>query len=95
MTDQPEPEPIDDAEADDGGDELRKALSGMHKARAPATFSQDVTTTISSRSAGRFFSRRTLGDRVPFGVLLVVALLALLVVAWMLHGSSTGELRSP
>jgi type VI protein secretion system component VasF len=84
-----------DETVEDDGEDLRKALSGMHKARAPATFTQDVTSTISSRSAGRFFSRRTLGDRVPFGALLVIAVIALLVVAWLLHGSSTGELRSP
>lgn len=73
--------------------ETRQALSGMLKARAPATFDQDVTSTIHKRSAGRFFGRRTLGDRVPFGVLLVVALVALAVIAFLLHGSSTGTLK--
>src|SRR5262249_20318327 len=59
-------------------DELREtknALSGLQKERAPTKFAEGVTHTIHKRSAGRFFARRTLGDRVPFGVLLVVALI--------------------
>ena len=39
--------------------EARKFMSGMQKARAPATFAADVTSTIHKRSAGRFFARRT------------------------------------
>src|SRR5690242_5149688 len=44
----------------------REALSGLQKARAPGSFDQEVTGAINRRSAGRFFGRRTLGDRVPF-----------------------------
>jgi anti-sigma factor RsiW len=73
--------------------ETRNALSGLQKARAPSTFAQDVTETIHKRSAGRFFARRTLGDRVPFGVLLVVALLALGVIGAILWSSETGSLK--
>lgn len=73
--------------------EARKMISGMQKARAPATFVEDVTSTIHKRSAGRFFARRTLGDRVPFGLLLVLALLALGVIAFLLHTSPTGSLK--
>src|SRR5262245_33682141 len=58
-------------------EEARKQISGLRKAKPPETFIDDVTSTIHQRSAGRFFARRTLGDRVPFGVLLVVAILAL------------------
>jgi anti-sigma factor RsiW len=72
----------------------RNALSGMQKARAPASFAQDVTTTIHKRSAGRFFARRTLGDRVPFGALVVLAVLGLIVVAYVLWASQTGSLKS-
>ena len=35
--------------------EARKMISGMQKARPPATFTEDVTATIHKRSAGRFF----------------------------------------
>lgn len=73
--------------------ETRNALSGLQKARAPAHFAEDVTATIHKRSAGRFFARRTLGDRVPFGVLLIVALLALAVVGYILWSSPTGSLK--
>jgi len=93
MTDE---QPNDDATGDNGdgddAEDVRKMISGMHRARAPPTFAQDVTATIRKRSAGRFFARRTLGDRVPFGVLLIVALLGLLVIAWALWSSDTGSL---
>ena len=73
--------------------EARNALSGLRKARAPETFSQDVTNTIHKRSAGRFFGRKTLGDRVPFGALLIVALLGLGVIAYIMWSSQTGSLK--
>ena len=72
--------------------ETRDALSGMQRARAPATFAQEVTSTIHKRSAGRFFARKTLGDRVPFGVLLIVALVALGAIAYVMWSSPTGSL---
>jgi anti-sigma factor RsiW len=73
--------------------ETRDALSGLQKARAPATFVQDVTATIHNRSAGAFFGRRTFGDRVPFNVLLVIAVLGLAAVAYILWSSQTGTLK--
>jgi hypothetical protein len=73
--------------------EARKHISGMRKAKAPDGFTQDVTETIHKRSAGRFFARRTLGDRVPFGVLLIVAILALGVVGYLMWSSPTGSLK--
>ncbi len=73
--------------------ETKKAMSGMQKARAPATFAQDVTATIHKRSAGRFFGRRTLGDRVPFGALMIVAILGLCMIAYLLWASQTGSLK--
>jgi anti-sigma factor RsiW len=75
--------------------ETRKALSGLQKARAPVTFAQDVTATIHKRSAGRFFARRTFGDRVPFSALLVVAVLGLCVIAYFMWASQTGSLKTP
>lgn len=71
----------------------RKVISGIRKARAPETFVEDVTATIHKRSAGRLFARRTLGDRVPFGALLLVALIALAVVGYLLRSSPTGSLK--
>ena len=73
--------------------ETRNALSGLQRARAPMSFDQDVTSTIHRRSAGRFFGRRTFGDRVPFGVLLVIALVILIPIAYVMWASPTGSLR--
>src|SRR5262245_52142587 len=71
----------------------RDALSGLQKTRAPGTFDKEVTGAIHRRSAGRFFGRRTLGDRVPFGVLLVIALVILIPIAYVMWSSSTGSLK--
>jgi anti-sigma factor RsiW len=73
--------------------ETRNYLSGLRKAHAPSNFTQGVAETIHRRSAGRFFARRTFGDRVPFGALLVVALAGLLVIGYVLWSSSTGSLK--
>jgi hypothetical protein len=72
--------------------EAAKQLSGLRKAHAPVTFAEDVTGTIEKRSQGRFFGRKTFGDRVPFGALLVVALIGLGVIGYVLWSSSTGSL---
>jgi anti-sigma factor RsiW len=72
--------------------ETMKAIGGLKREPAPAEFAQAVTETIHKRSGGRFFGRRTLGDRVPFGVLLVVALVVMIGVAAVLWSSSTGSL---
>jgi hypothetical protein len=79
-------------------DEMREArdmISGIRerKQKAPETFVEDVTQTIHKRSAGRFFARRTLGDRVPFGVLLIVAAIALGIVGYLMRSSPTGSLK--
>ncbi|HEY6038702.1 MAG TPA: hypothetical protein VIV58_30675 [Kofleriaceae bacterium] len=73
--------------------ETRNALSGSLKARAPASFAADVTSTIHKRSAGRFFARKTFGDRVPFAALLVVAVIGLIVIAFLMWSSETGSLK--
>lgn len=69
------------------------ALSGLQKARAPSTFAEDVTGTIHKRSAGRFFGKKTFGDRVPFMAILVVAMLLLVALGYVLWTSSTGSLK--
>jgi len=73
--------------------ETRKFISGMRKAKAPETFTQDVTETIHKRSKGRFFARKTLGDRVPFNALLIVAVIALAAVGYLMWSSQTGSLK--
>lgn len=75
--------------------EARKMISGMRKAKPvePDKFVEDVTATIHKRSGGAFFGRRTLGDRVPFGILLIVAIVALVVIAFLMRSSSTGSLK--
>ena len=73
--------------------ENRKFMSGMQKARAPVSFTNEVTDTIHKRSSGRFFGRKTLGDRVPFTALLVVAMIALAAVGYLMWSSQTGSLK--
>ena len=73
--------------------DTRQVLSGLRKAHAPTSFAEDVAETIHQRSAGRLFGRRTFGDRVPFGALLVVALAGLAVIGYILWSSSTGSLK--
>jgi anti-sigma factor RsiW len=68
-----------------------KTSSGSFK--PPERFTEHVEQTLARRSGGRFFGKKTLGDRVPFGVLLIVALV-ILVGAWLVYwSSSTGTLR--
>ena len=77
-------------------DELRSAvtaLSGLHKMKAPPAFESQVEDTIRRRSDGRFFGRKAFGDRVPFEILAIVALLLGLAVFALLRSSSTGSLR--
>ena len=68
-------------------------ISGLLKARAPGDLTEKVTKEIHTRSAGRFFARRTFGDRVPFGALLVVALIAIVVIGYFMWSSQTGSLK--
>ncbi len=72
---------------------LREAFKSVPPQPAPAHLGKAVEETIHRRSAGRFFGKKTLGDRVPFGVILVVALVALVVIVGLLWSSTTGSLR--
>lgn len=76
----------------DAGESLR-ALSGLKKQPAPQHFDQEVAETIRRRSRGRFFGRRTLGDRVPLEILALVVLALGLGLYFMLRRSDTGSLR--
>ena len=73
--------------------ETRSYLSGMGRPPAPPSFTENVAETIHLRSAGRLFGRRTVGDRVPFGVVLAVALAGIALIAYVLWSSSTGSLK--
>jgi anti-sigma factor RsiW len=71
-------------------------ISAVLKARkepAPEDFTNRVEKTIHQRSAGRFFGRKTFGDRVPFSALLVIAVLGLCVIGYILWSSQTGSLK--
>ena len=72
---------------------LRSLDAIKGKPPAPPAFTEGVAETIHRRSAGRFFGKKTLGDRVPFGVLLIVAMAVLVATALVLWASSTGSLR--
>lgn len=73
--------------------EDRKKLESLNKTPAPEELGKKVEELIHRRSAGRFFGRRAFGDRVPFGVLAIVALVMAIAIAWLLRSSSTGSLR--
>jgi len=73
--------------------ETRKFMSGMRKAKAPETFTNEVTDTIHKRSRGAFFGRKTFGDRVPFNALLVIAVIAMVTVGYLMWSSQTGSLK--
>ena len=78
-------------------DEFEQTMSALTSMKgeppAPETFTKGVEETIHRRSAGRFFGRKTLGDRVPFGVLLIIAMVVLVSAALVLWASMTGSLR--
>jgi anti-sigma factor RsiW len=73
--------------------EDQKKLKSLNKTPAPEELGQKVEEIINRRSMGRFFARRTFGDRIPFGYILIVALVVILGIAIALYSSSTGSLR--
>jgi anti-sigma factor RsiW len=77
-------------------EELRdtvSALSGLHRMGAPQHFERGVEETIRRRSQGRFFGRKTFGDRVPLELIAVIVLVLGLVAFFLLWSSHTGSLR--
>lgn len=69
------------------------ALASLNRVAAPDEFPNEVAETIRRRSAGRFFGKRTLGDRVPLELLAIVALALALILYFLLRGSETGSLK--
>jgi anti-sigma factor RsiW len=73
--------------------ETVSALSGLHKMGAPQHFEREVEATIHRRSRGRFFGRKTFGDRVPFELIAVLVLGVGLLAFFLIWSSQTGSLR--
>jgi anti-sigma factor RsiW len=76
-------------------EETVETLARLHRMAKPQRFKDDVQQMIHRRSAGRFFGRRALGDRVPFELLAILALILGLAVYGMLRTSETGSLTPP
>ncbi len=73
--------------------ETLNVLSGLNSISAPQNFQDGVADTIRRRSGGRFFGRKAFGDRVPFELLAVVALIIALIAFVLIRSSETGSLR--
>jgi anti-sigma factor RsiW len=71
-----------------------EAISGLHKMAAPQNFETGVEQTIHKRSAGKFFGRRAFGDRVPFELLAIIAMAALLGIYLWIRSSDTGSAKT-
>lgn len=70
-------------------------LAKLRKVAAPEEMTAAVTETIHRRSGGRFFGKRAVGDRLPTGLLLVIAVLLLGAMTAVWCRSTTGSLTSP
>ncbi len=73
--------------------ETMGALGKLGKASAPEHFDEKVTSTINRRSAGRFFGRRTFGDRFPFELFAVLGLALALAMVLLIRWSATGSIH--
>jgi anti-sigma factor RsiW len=71
------------------------ALSGLHRMAAPQKFEDQVAATINRRSGGRFFGRKAFGDRVPFELIAVLALLVAAGIFVLMRESLTGAVHEP
>lgn len=70
-------------------------LAKLGKVAAPPELASAVTETIHRRSAGRFFGKRSLGDRLPTGLLLAIAAILLGAMTAVWCRSTTGSLTAP
>ena len=71
------------------------ALSGLESVRAPDGFRSRLERKIEHRSAGRFFGRKTLAERLPFFALAIIALVLAIVVTALVKTSDTGSSDLP
>ncbi|MBI4509758.1 MAG: zf-HC2 domain-containing protein [Deltaproteobacteria bacterium] len=71
------------------------ALSGLAKVSAPQAFDEQVAHTIHRRSAGLFFGRKALGDRLPYELIALLVLLLGLAVLLLMRVSQTGTVHEP
>lgn len=67
-----------------------EVLSGMHRMSAPHDFDKKVEDTIHKRSGGRFFGRKAFGERIPYEILAVIALVLAGAIYWMGRTSDSG-----
>ena len=75
--------------------EALSALSGLHRMAAPQKFEEQVAETIHRRSGGRFFGRKAFGDRVPFELIAVLALVLGVATFLLMRSSLTGAVHEP
>ncbi len=71
-------------------------LGALSKLKAPDVsddFSKVVEDKIRTRSAGRFFGRPTLADRVWIGLLALLILVLGPGMYWLMQASETGSLK--
>jgi anti-sigma factor RsiW len=71
------------------------ALSGLHRMAAPQKFEEQVAATINRRSGGRFFGRKAFGDRVPFELIAILALVLGAATFLLMRQSLTGAVHEP
>jgi len=70
--------------------ESKKTISQLRKAKPPEAFVENVTETINKRSQGRFFGRQ---DRLVLP-LTVIAVLALIVIAYVMWSAQSGPMNT-
>jgi len=75
--------------------EAISALSGLHRMAAPQKFEEQVAQTIHRRSGGRFFGRKAFGDRVPFELIAILALVLAGGIFVLMRFSLTGAVHEP
>ena len=76
----PQPEPQTETETESHDEGARALLGKLNKVAAPPDLASRVPALIQRRSAGRFFAKRRLADRLPLEwlSLVMLALLALI-----------------
>jgi anti-sigma factor RsiW len=75
-------------------EEALRALSGLHR-MAAGKLADEVASTINRRSGGRFFGRRSFGDRLPWEAIAVLGLVISAVVYVLIKVSDTGAVHAP
>ena len=75
-------------------DDLLGALSSLKRTPAsPEDFGDALEDRIRSRSAGKFFGKKSIAERLSVGVLALVIIAVGLGVYWLIRDSDTGSLK--